>query len=155
MAKPLRNEISRQAMKTFLHNKKVIHHHLFDKIHWESMKMTLEGVSHSFHLWVTKHISGFCSVHRRRNPVIEVTSPMCPICKLEDSIETTRHPLICNDETRSLLWKDSNKELEEWLLKYDTMPDLIDLITGYVLGRGGKSITSLLLHNFLANTAKK
>ena len=118
-------------------------------VHWDLMETVLEGTSRSFHLWVTKHISRFCSVNRCRYLMKEITSHMWPICKLEGSIETRRHQLVCKDSTRKLLWEYSTKELEEWLIKFDTMPELINLITRYILGRGEVSATSLLQHNSL------
>jgi len=134
LGKALCNEISRISMRKFLHHKNVLSSTLFDLIHWEPIENAMENVSHSFQLWATKHISGFSSVNRRRFICKEIASPNCPICKQPGMVEMTRNQLVCTHETRTKLWRDSTLKLQIWLVKYDTHPEITELIVEYVQG---------------------
>ena len=113
------------------------------------METALEQDSHSFPPWVTKQISCFCSVNNRCYKFKENTSPICPICKQYEVLETARNQLVCEDATHLKLWEDSVSEIETWLNQYDTKMNITTLVVGYVRGRGQRLVTKISLQHSL------
>ena len=70
-------------------------------------------------------------------------SPICPVCQLPTSTETTRHLLHCTSPHQTSVWADAIADLQLSLTKMHTCPVLTELIISYVSHRDSKLMSDL------------
>jgi hypothetical protein len=144
---PLRNEVSRLLMRSFLHGNNRLHCQSFDKVDWEAMGQKMKTTPTHHKIWITKHLSGFCATNKSKNHRDRSHATMCPCCKNPNIIEDTRHILHCTDPLRTELWNDSLKDLEQWLWNRQTEPTLLSTILTYIKYRGIITVSDTLSNN--------
>ena len=110
---------------------------------WESVEHCLHHSPHLLHLWATKHVSGFCATNACLHHRDKTHSPVCPICKLPTSIETTRHILHCSSPLITPIWNEAVDNLRTSLQQTKTHPELQDAIISYVRHRGSRTFHQL------------
>jgi len=140
---PLRDEVSRLSMRKFLNSKGRLSLQGFDLVDWNAMQHKMKTTPTHHRIWISKHLSGFCSINKRRNMWDKTHPTMCPCCKDPGIVEDTRHLMHCTDPIREELWADSVTELKQWLTESQTNPQLISAIISYVSNRGETSFTTI------------
>jgi hypothetical protein len=75
--------------------------------------------------WVTKHVSGFCSVGKMALRTGLQTSKQCPRC---EEIKTAAHVWTCKNQEVEQLWGDKMAELREVLNQACTPQKMINAI---------------------------
>ena len=141
---PLRNEVSRIQMRTFLQGNNRLDCQSFDKVDWEAMSHKMRKTPSHHKIWITKHLSGFCGTNKCQNQRDKAHATICPCCKNPDIVEDTRHILHCTDPLREELWSDSLKDLEKWLWSRLTEPTLLTSILTYIKYRGTKTFVNTI-----------
>ena len=141
---PLRNEVSKVIMRKHLISNHTIIPTAFDMIDWDAIAVKMSSTKQQHKIWITKHVSGFCATNKMMHRRGHEEHSRCPCCHSPDIRETTRHQARCLDPERIILWNDSVDELNQWLTKKDTEPNIQILIIGYLRGRGEVELQSIL-----------
>ena len=141
---PLRNEISRIQMRTFLAKKKILNYVTFDEVDWLAVEKFMAKEPQQYKLWITKHISGFCATSKMMFHRNKSATPDCPVCKQPGVRDETRHQAVCPDPQRQEIWKDSVSTIDRWLHKVDTHPILHFSIIKYLLKKDTTTLTTIL-----------
>ena len=145
---PLRNEVSRIQMRSFLHKNNRLQCQNFDQVDWNAMNHKMNTTPTHHKIWITKHLSGFCGTNKCKNHRDSTQTTMCPCCKNPNIIEDTRHILHCTDPQREELWSDSLQDLEKWLWSRQTEPTLLASIITYIKYRGTISFYTATKNNY-------
>jgi hypothetical protein len=83
-----------------------------EHVDWEGTGAAIRGIKKHRRQWLTKHISGFCSVGRMAKRVGLRDTDTCPRCNQE---ETAEHVWICQHQDVNLMWEKSMEELQRVL----------------------------------------
>jgi hypothetical protein len=83
-----------------------------DDVDWEGTGAAIRGIKKQRRQWLTKHISGFCSVGRMAKRVGLRDTDTCPRCNQE---ETAEHVWTCKHQDVNLMWETSMEELQRVL----------------------------------------
>jgi hypothetical protein len=94
-------------------------------IDWEGVKRTSTTTPRHRQQWMTKHVSGFCSVGKMALRTGLRSSDICPRC---DEIETAEHVWKCAEQEASQLWEEKMDELRDTLRRANTPHMMINAI---------------------------
>jgi hypothetical protein len=92
---------------------------------WEGVRRTSKTTPRHWQQWMTKHVSGFCSVGKMALHTGLRSSDICPRC---DEIETAEHVWKCAEQEVSQLWDGRMDELRDTLRRANTPHMLINAI---------------------------
>jgi hypothetical protein len=81
--------------------------------------------------WITKHVSGFCSVGKMAKRIGLRNSEICPRC---DEVETAEHVWTCRNSEVDVLWQEKMDELRALLSTQNTPKTIINAITNGLQG---------------------
>jgi len=95
--------------------------HMIQSIHWEACKDAIKHLGLHRSLWVPKWLGGFAPVGKVLQRYKLQPHAECPRCS---DFEDTAHVLRCKAPLAVTQWHVSLAQLDEWLLKSATMPDL-------------------------------
>lgn len=129
------------AIKLF-HERRIVSKYDFHLIYWDGMEPALRPFSEMFQVWVTKHISHFCGTNRQLSRWDTSIKNECPSCGRPN--ETTSHITQCRHEGRTKMFQLSVDRLVAWLEQHRTCDDLVRMVRDYLLGRGDKTMLSII-----------
>jgi hypothetical protein len=81
-------------------------------VDWEGTGIAIKNIKKHRQQWLTKHVSGFCSVGRMAKRIGLRDTDKCPRC---DQEETALHVWICRQTEVNQLWDKSMEELRRVL----------------------------------------
>jgi hypothetical protein len=142
----LEDQMFREPMAQMLDWKGSLRYEAFDLVNWRAVKHALEHRSPSFCAWVTKHVSGQCSVGQRMLEWGSWDIDCCLCCG--KAKETTTHYHFCEDLTIMQAYKNLLMEFSDWLEEADTDPCISNYFIS-TLRRWDFPPPHLLLHNDL------
>ena len=122
-----------QLARAHYSSRNIISHEQFDEIDWWPLRKTLMKTPRLFQLWASKHVNGIAGTMSFLSHQ-DGRSKLCPSC--ETAKETCKHIARCPETGRTAAFGQSTNELEEWLGRNNTHPDMQALIMEYVRGRG-------------------
>ena len=111
----------------------------FHLIDWDVVSNIMANSSIAFRTWISKHISGFCSTGRRMHLMKVWDSPFCPCCKSE--LEDTEHILKCHHPKMVHSFDKLIEDVNTWMEKNNTHPELFDAISRYVQNKGSQDFS--------------
>ena len=123
----------RRLAPIYFHKHKVLSTRQFDQVNWKSVHSTLHGLSRLFQLWASKHVLGVAGTMMFLSHQDD-RSPLCPSCGACN--KSCRHVSCCPEAGRTDAFVQSTQEVEQWLEKHNTPPDLAHLLSDYLRGRG-------------------
>jgi hypothetical protein len=94
---------------------------LIHSIDWQACKHAIKLLGLNYSLWIPKWLAGFAPVGKvlLRNKLQPHAE--CPRCS---AFETTAHVLLCPAPKATQQWEASLANLNVWLIKANTLPDL-------------------------------
>ena len=93
-----------------------------DKIHWHALGKAFGTMPFGMKRWFTKHASGHCAVGHMTIRRRHTDHSECPRCQETD--ETTKHVLQCNDARAIACWQKEITRLHKWMGSVNTHPTL-------------------------------
>ena len=124
------------ARKRF-HQLDILYRNELDKVDWEMVYQTLHEVPRLFQQWACKQVMGIASTLEWDKSEVR----MCPSCL--QVWDTCAHVLFCDNAGRvETLWHTIDLK-EGWMEEADTHPILLDCITEYACGRGGRTMVEI------------
>jgi hypothetical protein len=96
-----------------------------EDVDWTAMSFNIRNVSRSRSQWMTKHLSGFCSVGAFAKKTGLRPSDECPRC---GETETVEHVWRCSDFEASTLWNGQVEALRKLLRQLQTDPRITKVI---------------------------
>ena len=96
-----------------------------DQIDWDAIGAAMNKSTITHRHWVTKHISGWCSVGVVAKRWKLRPTDACPLCKEQ---ETARHVWRCRAPSAMKVWKASLSTLQAQLGRLHTAPEVIEAI---------------------------
>ena len=109
---------------------------------YSDVKAAMKEFPEMFRVWVTKQVSHFCGTNRQLSRIDSTIENVCPSCGGKN--ETTSHITRCSEEGRTMMFKKSVAEIVAWLEQKKTDESLTNLIEQYLLGRGKRSMRSVV-----------
>jgi hypothetical protein len=102
-----------------------------DDVDWEGTKVAMKGIKQHRQQWITKHISGFCSVGRMAKRVGLRDTDKCPRCQQE---ETAEHVWTCQHVEVTHIWEERMEELKRILGQMLTPTPIISAVVDGLTG---------------------
>jgi hypothetical protein len=127
LSKSIQECCSIQRAEVYWQNKAPID---FQNMDWAGVKVMSRTVPRHRQQWVTKHVSGFCSVGKMAKKIGLRTSDRCPRC---EEVETTEHVWICKNIDIDL-WTEKIAELRISLSRQQTSKTIIKAIVDGLQG---------------------
>jgi hypothetical protein len=128
----IRYAAGRRIARAFFHQTSRMFTDAFDEIDWPQGHRTLnKKVPRLFQIWACKQVMNIAATNknlRRRHH--DGRSDKCPCCTIH--VETATHILLCPEAGRTETFMLGANNLELWLDKADTDPDLTESIMEYV-----------------------
>jgi len=131
--KELRYQIGRAQARQFYADEKIMDNATFDSISWLDLRSLLSKRPKMYQLWFSKQCSGFCGTGQMITRWDKEASSNCPNC---GCFETADHLNRCNDRIRRELLRESILDLQTWLVKHCSHPELCIWIPRYLFGQG-------------------
>jgi hypothetical protein len=111
------------------------HSESFDEVDWDALNLTLAKKHIMFSLWLSKQASSFCGTRLQVSRMTEgAADDRCPNCLAPE--ERAIHLNICPSTHRTQQFLLSVKELEDWLCKETTHPEIAFWVPLYLKSRG-------------------
>jgi hypothetical protein len=123
------------------HVRNILPSHLFSEVYWDGLERVLDSSPEMFSVWATKQVSGFNGNNHLQRHIDGTTLDECPNCGCRP--ERSTHMIFCRDPARSEVFSSSVDKLVDWLVSQRTDPELITLLSSYLLHRGDSSMLSL------------
>ena len=95
----------------------------------------------SFATFYIKHVIGCWGVRGHLHHIDDTIPNACPCCNEPD--ETTFHILLCKDKHGTKLFKKSIQGLMIWIMKEDTLPQIIEMVGDYLRARNDKPMAEI------------
>ena len=134
--KGLKRDIGRTQAREFYKRKNLLSEEVFDVVDWDAIELSLKGKPKMYNLWYGKQGSGWCGTNKKLKEWGQTDDSRCPNCRGFN--EDAAHLMVCPCENRTRLFKEQVGHLEDWMHTHHTDPELVPLITDYLLGGGGK-----------------
>jgi hypothetical protein len=117
----LYNHAQKTDILTHWSSRRRIPEHLISSINWEAGEDAVKRLGLNRALWVPKWIAGYAPVSKVLKRYKFQTHAECPRCS---AFEDTIHVIRCQSPLAITQWEASIANLDAWLLKAGTMPDL-------------------------------
>jgi hypothetical protein len=101
----------------------------FDSMLWPRLGKALSKMSLQRRLFCSKHTTGMCGVGKFQKNWRAHETDSCPHC---GQPKDSSHVWKCNNDSVNVLWDKSIMNLQNFLRKIDTDPDLIHCIASYL-----------------------
>lgn len=98
---------------------------MINNINWSASADAMKKLGIHRARWACKYVSGYIGVGTTLHKWKLQATPQCPRCE-ED--ETTAHVVQCQAPAADARWQASLKELEIWMRRQHTMPDIATAI---------------------------
>ena len=121
-----------KAADYWINKKERLSEQAFHEVDWECTRKAMEAVSLPRRHWVAKFESGFCATGRMMKIWKQRVIDNCPCCGAQN--ETTTHILQCPCSSAQNLWEKSLSNLQQWLRRNKTSPDLTRMVL-HILSR--------------------
>ena len=131
-----------KVARDLFHSRKIIHRRVFNMVYWDGVEAAMKEFPELFRVWVTKQVSHFCGTNRQLSKIDPTVENVCPSCGGRN--ETTSHITRCPEEGRTVMFRKSVAEIVDWLEQRKTDESLTKLIEQYLLGRGKRSMRSVV-----------
>jgi hypothetical protein len=112
---------SKPNMQSYWNKQRDISENTFNTINWEAISSASSLWSREKQRWMVKHCVGVAGVNKVLHDWKKSPTPNCLLC---GDIETTNHVWKCTGKSAHDNWVLAIEELNKWLLKMDTSPDL-------------------------------
>jgi ribonuclease HI len=99
---------------------------------WTALQWAMDNTSPAYRRWLLKMATGFCGTGRMQLRCRFWNHSRCPRCDQED--ETTLHVLRCTHSEANNEWNKALCDLDSWMNKYHTQPDLRRAILTLLIG---------------------
>ncbi len=119
------------------HHINILNMHVFDLVDWEMEYQKLQDVPKMSQLWACKQVMGITGTMEWDKAIVK----KCPSCMQEQ--DTCKHVLFCCHAGQVETLQHTVDLMENWLMKADTEPDLLDCITEYAYSCGGRLMTEI------------
>jgi hypothetical protein len=116
---------------------KILYNQEFDYVDWEMVCKKLRDVHQLFQLWACKQVMGIAGTMEWDKTTVQ----KCPSCV--SARDTCKHVLFCLHEGRVKMLIHALNLMEEWLEEAETEPELLDCITEFAQGRGGRTMADI------------
>jgi hypothetical protein len=116
----------------------------FDEVAWDWLDGALKSKPEGYTTWLSKQHTGFCGTRLQtaRYAGDEDENNCCPCCGKPK--EDAAHLLVCPDEDRTQLLKDTTEQFEQWMLRGGTTCfEIAYWVPKYILYRGTKEFAQL------------
>jgi hypothetical protein len=130
-----------RSAKLLLNKRNIVRARHFHLVDWESLGRAMQKLPQMYRVWVTKHVSGFCGIHKHLVRMQSTESACCPCCG--SKIETTRHITQCCDPGRTQMFEESTQELVSWMTQQCGLPELTTSLEVYLLHRGRHTMKTI------------
>lgn len=97
----------------------------FGIVDWAGTEQAMKAAPSTRRQWISKHVSGFCSVGRQAKRWKIRDSDKCPRCGQE---ETTTHVWLCPNPAAIRRWTTATALLKKDMRRMKTAPPIIDAI---------------------------
>ena len=114
---------------------------VFDVVDWDAIELSLKSKPKMYNLWYGKQCSGWCGTNKKLKQWGQTTDSRCPNC--HGFNEDAAHLMVCPCENRTKLFREQVRSFEEWMHTHHTDPELVPLVTDYLLGRGSTKFIRL------------
>ena len=94
----------------------------FDLVDWKASRKAMTMFHKSKQVWISKYITGFLPIGKNMQRRAEWISCHCPRCG--EPIETSKHIPLCREKKSMDIYSDSIDNLNTWMKKMDTPPQL-------------------------------
>ncbi len=136
-----------QVAQDLFHRRNIVHTNDFALVYWEGMEREMKAFPEMFRVWITKQVSHFNGTNRMlsrfpKTATREAVKNRCPSCGCFD--ESTKHITRCRHPGRSSVFAESIESLDQWMRCQDTNPEVVYLFRTFLLGRGTRTMTSIL-----------
>jgi hypothetical protein len=101
-------------------------------LNWTALQRAMDNTSPAYHWWLLKQATGFCGTGWMQLHCHFWNHSWCPRCDQED--ETTLHVLQCTNSEAKDEWNKALCDLDSWMGKYHTQPDLHHAILTLLIG---------------------
>jgi hypothetical protein len=140
---PMRFFLARKQAKDFYVSELKWTSESFDEVDWDALNITLAKKNMMYTLWLAKQASSFCGTRLQVSRMSQGGSDdRCPNCLCPE--ERAIHLNMCPSTHRTQQFLLSVKELEEWLSKDHTHPELAFWIPLYLKARGRELFINLV-----------
>ena len=118
----IRDYITEQQLPTVWHKYKRVQSDWFEEVDWKAQFNAMKAASTMTRLWILKRCARDCGAHAILKWRNERDDDHCPFCMQE---ETITHVYKCQHNKVQEVWKQSMKELEQYLQELQTAPHII------------------------------
>ena len=106
-----------------------------------ALHLTLARKKLMYSLWLSKQASGWCGTRLQISRNIPGSDDRCPNCQQPE--ERSTHLNVCPSIHRTQQFRESVEELEKWLQKEHTHPEIAFWIPKYLLARNRMKFSQL------------
>jgi hypothetical protein len=135
---PMRQQLVRHIFtptaRQYFIQKKLLTARSFALVNWLAVETAMSTVSSTFHIWCSKHVTGFCATSYRLHLLGRRASNKCPSCHV--CIERPSHIPQCLHPSTTSIYHRKVKKLSNWLHSVDTDPILTDTIAELLIAWG-------------------
>jgi len=143
ISEPIRFFLARTQARNFYVNDLKWSGESFDEVDWDALNLTLSKKNKMFTLWLAKQASSFCGTRLQVSRMTEGgADDRCPNCLAPE--ERAQHLNVCPSVHRTKQFLESVKELEDWLCKDNTHPEIAFWVPLYLKARGRERFENLV-----------
>ena len=142
----LRNDISRLEIRKYLNMKTTLGYQEFDTVDWDATQFKMNNNPQHHKIWITKHLSGFCGINKYLQQCDKIKAATCTSCKEPNTIEYTRNMIYFIDPAREELWSNAVNDLDKWLCKQQTEPNLLMATILHLSHKGRRTFENITLN---------
>lgn len=152
VCKGLRHHIGRRAARALFQTEGIMLPSVFDIISWNDIKSNLQSKPRMYQLWYGKQCSGYCGTGKWLGRWDENADTRCPNCGIEN--ESAEHLNVCESTERTLLMARHVTQIESWMDKHCTDPELRRWLPLYIAHRGNWLMTDLGLGKEMSSSMR-
>jgi hypothetical protein len=118
LAKATRLAVFGHKLRLHLHDRKILSSTAFGDVDWAALEAATDTFPPLYHLWMSKHVSGFFGTSQMMENWGFWDNQQCPCFHhiKEDKV----HLLLCPAESSASRWKESVHGMDELLVEMDT-----------------------------------
>jgi hypothetical protein len=100
-----------------------------DSVNWDLIGVAMKETKRSQRIFISKHSSGMCGVGKFMKRWQQRHDDSCPRCGMQ---EDSAHVWLCKGEGVDEIWDKAILEVERWLTKVQTDPDIKHAILAHL-----------------------